>query len=104
MDHRAGWAAAVNWWVVLPLTVTVLAICWLLAWFALLLVFMWLVRRRADQTTLRVFLRLAAAWRMPTTPMQMLELAAERRRVEKEARLPWIRARISRRRGRAPRP
>ena len=92
-----------NWWLVLPLTVTALAICWLVAWLALLLVFMWLVHRSADPTTLRVFVRLAEAWRMPTTPMQVLELTAERRRAEKAARLPRIRARISRRRRGAPR-
>jgi hypothetical protein len=72
-------------WVVIPLAVAALGICWLLAWFALLLVFMWLVRRRADTTTLRVFVRLAEAWRMPTAPMHMLELAAAKRRAEKWA-------------------
>jgi len=73
-------------WVVIPLAVAALGLCWLLAWFALLLVFMWLVRRRADTATLRVFVRLAEAWRMPTAPMHMIELASARGRAEKQAR------------------
>jgi hypothetical protein len=73
---------------VIPLAVAALGVCWLLAWFALLLVFMWLVRRGADATTLRVFVRLAEAWRMPTAPMHMLELAASRRRAEEAAGQP----------------
>jgi hypothetical protein len=90
----------VDSWVVVPLTVAALGVCWLLAWVALLLVFMWLVRRGADTTTLRVFVRLAETWRMPTGPMHMIELAAARRRAEKQAEL--RRSRFSRRRGRMP--
>lgn len=67
-------------WVVLPLTVAALAVCWLLAWLALLAVFTWLVRRRADAATLRVLVRLAQTWRMPGGPFQVLEEAALRRR------------------------
>jgi len=66
-------------WVVLPLTVAALAVCWLLAWLALLGVFAWLVRRRADAATLRVLVRLAQTWRMPGGPFQVLEAAALRR-------------------------
>jgi hypothetical protein len=63
-------------WVVLPLTVAALAVCWLLAWLALLVVFTWLVRRRADPATLRVLVRLAQTWRMPGGPFRVLEDAA----------------------------
>ena len=87
-------------WVVVPLTVAALGVCWLLAWVALLLVFMWLVRRGADAATLRVFVRLAETWRMPTGPMHMLELAAARRRADKRADV--RRSRLSSRRGRRP--
>ena len=90
-------------WVIIPLAVAALGICWLLAWFALLLVFMWLVRRDADATTLRVFVKLAEAWRMPTAPLHMLELAAARRRAEKDAGVPRSRRRLGGRRGRTPR-
>jgi hypothetical protein len=67
-------------WVVLPLTVAALAVCWLLAWLALLVVFTWLVRRRADASTLRVLVRLAETWRMPAGPFRVLEDAALHRR------------------------
>ncbi len=67
-------------WVVLPLTVAALAVCWLLAWLALLVVFTWLVRRRADAATLRVLVRLAETWRMPAGAFRVLEDAAVRRR------------------------
>jgi hypothetical protein len=67
-------------WMVLPLTVATLAVCWLLAWLALLLVFTWLVRRRSDPPTLRVLVRLAQTWRMPAGPFLALEHAARRRR------------------------
>lgn len=67
-----------GWWAVLPLTVAALAVCWLLAWLALLVVFAWLVRRRADAATLRVLVRLAQAWRMPGGPFRVLEGAALR--------------------------
>jgi hypothetical protein len=70
----------VGTWQVLPLTVAALAVCWLLAWLALLLVFTWLVRRRCDPGTLRLLVRLAQAWRMPGAPFQALEDAALRRR------------------------
>ena len=52
-------------WAMVPLTVAAVAICWLLAWLALLVVFAWLVRRRAEPTTLQTLVRLARAWRMP---------------------------------------
>ena len=67
-------------WVVLPLTVAALAVCWLLAWLALLVVFTWLVRRRADAATLRVLVRLAETWRMPVGAFRVLEDAALLRR------------------------
>ena len=67
-------------WVVVPLTVAALAVCWLLAWLALLGVFTWLVRRRADAATLAVLVRLAQTWRMPSSPFRMLEEAAASRR------------------------
>ncbi len=66
-------------WLVLPLTVAALAVCWLLAWLALLGVFTWLVRRRADDATLRVLVRLAQTWRMPSGPFRVLEEAAASR-------------------------
>jgi hypothetical protein len=72
-----SWAAAS--WAVVPLTVAAVAICWLLAWLALLAVFAWLVRRRADTSTLRVLVRLAQAWRMPGAPFKALEDAGRRR-------------------------
>jgi hypothetical protein len=65
--------------VVIPLTVAALGVCWLLAWLALLLVFMWLVRRRSDAVTLRIFVELAETWRMPAAPLQVLARAAGRR-------------------------
>jgi hypothetical protein len=77
---EADGSAAVGSWVVLPLTVAALAVCWLLAWLALLGVFTWLVRRRADAATLRVLVRLAQTWRMPGGPFHVLEEAALRRR------------------------
>ena len=67
-------------WVVLPLTVAALAVCWLLAWLALLVVFTWLVRRRADAPTLRVLVRLAETWRMPAGPFRVLEEVATHHR------------------------
>jgi hypothetical protein len=70
-------------WAMVPLTVALtvgtVAICWLLAWLALLVVFAWLVRRRADEATLRVLVRLAQAWRMPGGPFRALEDAGRRR-------------------------
>jgi hypothetical protein len=66
-------------WVVLPLTVAALGVCWLLAWLALLVVFAWLVRRRADAATLRVLVRLAETWRMPVGSFRVLEEAGLRR-------------------------
>src|SRR4051812_34025556 len=77
---RTDGSAAVGSWVVLPLTVAALAVCWLLAWLALLAVFAWLVRRRADAATLRVLVRLAQTWRMPGGPFRVLEDAALHRR------------------------
>lgn len=71
-------------WVVVPLTVAALGVCWLLAWFALLLVFMWLVRRRSDAATLRIFVELAQTWRMPAAPLQILARAAGRRCAEQD--------------------
>lgn len=66
-------------WAMVPLTVAAVAVCWLLAWLALLAVFAWLVRRRADAATLRVLVRLAQAWRMPGGPFRVLEDAGHRR-------------------------
>lgn len=77
-------------WVVLPLTVAALAVCWLLAWLALLLVFAWLVHRRSDPATLRVLVRLAQTWRMPGGPFQVLQDAA-RRRSTRAGHLPDLR-------------
>jgi hypothetical protein len=65
-------------WAMVPLTVAAVAVCWLLAWLALLVVFAWLVRRRADAATLRVLVRLARAWRMPAGPFRALEDAGRR--------------------------
>ena len=75
-------------WAIIPLTVpatvaltvATVAVCWLVAWLALLVVFAWLVRRRADPVTLRVLVRLAQAWRMPSGPFRALENAGRRRR------------------------
>jgi hypothetical protein len=65
-----------------PLTVAVtvaaVAVCWLLAWVALLVVFAWLVRRRADAATLQALVRLAQAWRMPTASFRFLQDAGRR--------------------------
>jgi hypothetical protein len=61
------------------LTVAAVAVCWLLAWLALLTVFAWLVRRRSDAATLRALVRLAQAWRMPDRPFRTLEDAGRRR-------------------------
>ena len=62
---------------VIPLTVAVtlaaVAVCWLLAWVALLVVFAWLVRRRADIATLQTLVRLAQAWRMPAASFRILQ-------------------------------
>jgi hypothetical protein len=66
-------------WAMVPLTIAAVAVCWLLAWLALLVVFAWLVRRRADATTLRILVRLAQAWRMPGGPFRTLEDAGRRR-------------------------
>jgi hypothetical protein len=66
-------------WAMVPLTVAAVAICWLLAWLALLVVFAWLVRRHADAATLRVLVRLAQAWRMPAGSFKVLEDAGRRR-------------------------
>ena len=66
-------------WAMLPLTIAAVAVCWLLAWLALLVVFAWLVRRRADSTTLGILVRLAQAWRMPATSFKALEDAGRRR-------------------------
>lgn len=77
-----SWAAgswAADSWEMVPLTVAAVAVCWLLAWLALLGVFAWLVRRRADASTLRVLVRLAQAWRMPGRPFKALEDAGRRR-------------------------
>ncbi|HYY11584.1 MAG TPA: hypothetical protein VE781_11655 [Kineosporiaceae bacterium] len=72
-------------WLVLPLTVAALAVCWLLAWLALLGVFSWLVRRKADAETLRILVRLAQTWRMPSGPFRVLEeVAASRRPTERD--------------------
>ena len=69
-------------WTVVPLTVSLtvaaVAVCWLLAWLALLVVFAWLVRRRSDVATLRVLVRLAQAWRMPSGVFRALEDAGRR--------------------------
>jgi hypothetical protein len=72
-------SATVGSWTMLPLTVAAVAVCWLLAWVALLVVFAWLVRRRADAATLRALVRLAQAWRMPGGPFKVLEDAGRRR-------------------------
>jgi hypothetical protein len=66
-------------WAMVPLTIAAVAVCWLLAWLALLVVFAWLVRRRADATTLRILVRLAQAWRMPAASFKALEDAGRRR-------------------------
>ena len=66
-------------WAMLPLTIAAVAVCWLLAWLALLVVFAWLVRRHADPTTLAVLVRLAQAWRMPAASFKTLEDAGRRR-------------------------
>jgi hypothetical protein len=76
----------VNSWVVIPLTFAALAVCWLLAWIALLLVFMWLVRRRCDPDTLKIFVRLAESWRMPATPLHVLASRAGRREAARSRR------------------
>ena len=73
-----SWAAEGSW-VVVPLTVAAVAVCWMFAWLSLLAVFAWLVRRRADTSTLRVLVRLAQAWRMPGRPFKALEDAGRRR-------------------------
>ncbi len=67
-----------NVWVVIPLTIATLGVCWLFAWIAVLLVFMWLVRRRCDPATLRIFVKLAEAWRMPATSLRVLGPAGRR--------------------------
>jgi hypothetical protein len=69
----------VNSWLVIPLTLAAVGVCWLLAWIALLLVFMWLVRRRCDPDTLKIFVKLAESWRMPATPLHVLASRAGRR-------------------------
>ena len=72
-----SWAAGL--WAAVALTVAAVAVCWLLAWLALLAVFAWLVRRRADTSTLRVLVRLAQAWRMPASSFRILQDAGRRR-------------------------
>jgi hypothetical protein len=72
-------SATVFSWAMLPLAIAVVAVAWLLAWLALLVVFAWLVRRRADPTTLGVLVRLAQAWRMPAASFKALEHAGRHR-------------------------
>jgi hypothetical protein len=64
--------------VLVPLAVGAVAVCWLLAWVALLVVFAWLVRRRADPATLQTLVRLAQAWRMPAASFRVLQHAGRR--------------------------